>query len=212
MRNYSKLFLVFTCIILGSAVVSAQQLFTNIEVAPRWVMGPGIQSGSAIERGSALQMKWLQLDIDFKTVPIRAGWLDDVVFKYDILLPQTASKKVVLSGRIEYWSIKMDGQEHHVQAFVHPRILQRYAPGLRMRKSDLKDLRILVTVLKNDSPVGMGVYKPTTKTDPRTIKAAIDNAMKSMQTLKAKDSVFGRNETPWGVLNVSYYELIKRKR
>jgi hypothetical protein len=106
----------------------------------------------------------------------------------------------------------MDGDEHHVQAFVHPRILQRYAPGLKLRGSALKKLYLLVTVLRNDSPIGMGVFKPTSKTDPRKVKAAIDSALRLMQTVKAKDSVFGRNETPWGVLNVSYYELIKRKQ
>jgi hypothetical protein len=192
--------------------IFAQALFKDIKVTPRWVMGPGIQAGSVIDRGSKVDGRWLQIDVDFSSVVMKQGWLDDVVFQYDVLLPQTTSRKVVLSGRVKYWSIAMDGKTHHVQAFIHPRFLQRYAPGLRMKKSDLKDLRIIVTISQNDSTIGGGVFKPTSKTSPKMVIAEIKKAQSDRKTFKGKDCVFSRNETPWGVLNVSYYELIKRKK
>jgi hypothetical protein len=192
--------------------IFAQALFKDIKVTPRWVMGPGIQAGSVIDRGSKVDGRWLQIDVDFSSVVMKQGCLDDVVFQYDVLLPQTTSRKVILSGRVKYWSIAMDGKTHHVQAFIHPRFLQRYAPGLRMKKSDLKDLRIIVTISQNDSTIGGGVFKPTSKTSPKMVIAEIKKAQADRKTFKGKDCVFSRNETPWGVLNVSYYELIKRKK
>ena len=195
-----------------TSLFSQRVLFKDIKVTPRWVPSPGI-SGNVINRGITKQDRWLQMDVDFSSIVLQGQpWLDDVVVKYDVLLPQTTSRKVVLSGQTQYWSIAMNGQAHHIQAFIHPRFLQRYAPGLQMRNSDLKDLRILVTFLQNDSIVAMGVYKPTTKTAPISIKSDITKALQDRRTFKGKDSVFSRDETPWGVLNVDYYELIKRRR
>ena len=209
--NYKLIVILGICTISISNLFS-QALFTEITVTPRWVTGPGMQAGNVIERGTKIQSRWLQIDVDFTAIEKAYKWLDNVVFQYDVLLPQTTSRKVVLSGKITYWSLAMDGKIHHVQAFIHPRFLQRYVPGLKMRKSDLKKLRILITVLQNDSPIGMGVYKPSTKIEPKSIIIEIKKALSNRKTFKGKDSIFSRDETPWGVLNVDYYELIKRKK
>ena len=195
-----------------NSLFSQRVLFKDVKVTPRWVPSPGI-NGNVIQRGNSSQDRWLQVDVDFTSIVLQGQpWLDDVVVKYDILLPQTTSRKVVLSGQTQYWSIAMNGQQHHVQSFIHPRFLQRYAPGLKMNSRDLKDLRILVTFLQNDSIVAMGVYKPSVKASPVAIKGEIDKALQDRRTFKGKESVFSRDETPWGVLNVDYYELIKRRR
>ena len=214
MKTLIKTAMVLGLFLFSYLPLSAQSkpLFSDVVVTPRWVTGPGIQAGSIIERGSKMQSRWLQIDVDFTALQMRSGWLDGVVFKYDVLLPQTTSRKVVLSGKVQYWSIAMDGKTHHVQAFIHPRFLQRYAPGLKMRKNDLKDLRIVVTILQNESPIGGGVFKPTTRTAVKTIRAEIGRALADRKTFKGRDSVFSRSETPWGVLNVEYYELEKRKK
>jgi hypothetical protein len=212
MRNCCKLIAIVVLCVLSLSNLFGQALFKDVKVTPRWVTGPGIQAGNVIERGVKLQTRWLQIDVDFSSIIMKQPWLDGVVFQYDVLLPQTTSKKVVLSGKVQYWSIAMDGKTHHVQAFVHPRFLQRYAPGLKMRKSDLKDLRIFITILQNDSPIGMGAYKPTSKTSPKAVRSEIQKALSDRKTFKGKDSVFSRDDTPWGVINVDYYELIKRKK
>ncbi len=213
MRTIRKTMLILGLFVCSAASLFSQKiLFTDIKVIPRWVPGPGVQASNIIGRGVKLQTRWLQINVDYTSTVMKQGWLDDVVIKYDVLLPQTTSRKVVLSGQVQYWSLAMDGETNHAQAFVNPRFLQRYAPGLQMRKSDLKDLRILVTFLQNDSPIAMGVYKPSSKTSPISIKNEISKALQDRRTFKSKDSVFGRDQTPWGVLNVDYYELIKRKK
>jgi len=193
--------------------LSAQVYFRDVTIKPRWSVDPGFSAPNAIEHSSGKAMYWLEINVDYKTVPTKGGWMDNVVFKYDILLPaQKGAPPVVLTGQVAYWSIPMDGNVHHAQAFVHPRFLQRYASQLRFKPRELKDLRIRLTILFNDSPVGMGVSKPTTRTDPRTIVAEVAKALANMKTRKVKDSIFSRNETPWAILNLDYYELIKRKK
>ena len=215
-KSIIQIAVVVSClsIVSTSNLFSQSVLFSNVKVTANWVSDPGIQADTLIVRpgGSSQSQRWLEMDIEYTARTMPSGWLDNVVFQYDVLLPKTTKRSVILSGNIEYWSIAMDGNKHYAQAFIHPRILQRYAPGLKMRKSELKDLRILLTVKQNGAPVGMGVYKPTTNADPKAIKAAVDKAMNSRDTYKGKDRVFGRDETPWGVLNVNRYELIKRKK
>jgi len=212
MRTYCKLIAIVVLCVLSLSNLFAQALFKDIKVTPKWVTGPGVQAGNVIERGIKTQTRWLQIDVDFTSIIMKQPWLDDVVFQYDVLLPQTTSRKVVLSGKVKYWSLAMNGKVHHVQAFIHPRFLERYAPGLKMRKNDLKDLRIFITILQNDSIIGGGAFKPSTRTSSKAIRAEIQKALSDRKTFKGKESVFSRDETPWGVLNVDYYELIKRKK
>ena len=193
--------------------LSAQVYFKDVVVKPRWALDPGFSSGNVEQLVTGGVFKWLEINVDYKTVPTKGGWMDNVVFKYDILLPmQKGAPPVVLSGQVGYWSIPMDGKIHHAQAFVHPRFLQRYASQLKFKGRELKDLRVRVTILFNDSPVGMGVNKPSTRTDPRAIVAEVGKALANMRTRKVKDSIFSRNETPWAILNLDYYELIKKKK
>ena len=119
----------------------------------------------------------------------------------------------VLSGKVEYWAIAMDGEQHHAQVFVHPKFLLRYAPGLKLKKKDLKNLRITITFIQNESIVGKGVYRPKgNKESAAQLDNDLRRAMNNRSTLKVKNSVFSRDETPWGIINLNYYELIKRKK
>ena len=196
--------------------LSAQMYFTNVQVQANWKLDPGFSTGNVPEKANKT-LYWLQLDVDYDTVmpPNAKGrvmWLDDVTIKYDILLPvHKGAPVVVLSGKVTYWSIPMDGKTHHAQAFVHPRFIQRYAPELKQRNRELKDFRIVVTFEFNGSGVGGGVVKLRSNTKPQDIVAQLRKALGFASTRKIQNSIFPRNETPWGIINLSNYELIKRK-
>ena len=133
--------------------------------------------------------------------------------KYDVLLPKISGKpRVVISGKVEYWAIPMDGEVHHAQVFIHPQMIKRYLSSMRLSKSKIKDLRLLLTFMKNESPIGYGVFKPRTKLTFRDIKKEIDRALALPSTRKIQNAIYSRAETPWGIVNLSYYELIKRKK
>ena len=198
--------------------LSAQQYFKNVKVKASWKVDPGWSTGNVPIMDSGKALMWLQIDTDYDTVmpPNAKGqilWLDNVSMRYDVLLPvHRGSRAVVLTGKVAYWSIPMDGKTHHAQAFIHPRFIQRYASDLRQRNGELKNFRIVVTFEFNSSPVGMGVVKPRSNAKPKDIVAQIQKALAFASTKKIPNSIFPRNETPWGILNLNYYELIKRKQ
>ncbi|NOY75250.1 MAG: hypothetical protein GXP32_05600 [Kiritimatiellaeota bacterium] len=202
-------------LLCSSVSVSAQQaaLFRDLKITPRWVYDPGFSSGTVINRGTKTQLKWLELDVSYTAVPMkRKNWLDDLTIEYRILLPKSGKRQVILSGKVDYWAIAMDGETHHAQAFVHPRFLQRYAPGLKLKKRELRDIRITVTFIQNESVVGKGVYKPKQNMSVSSLDKDLRRAMSSRSTIKVNHSVFSRDETPWSIINLNYYELIKRKK
>lgn len=192
--------------------------FGDVKIKARVAYDPEIQASNLTIVPSKRPVKWIQFDIDYKSAAKSnrktksIAWVDDVTMKYDILLPQVSGKpRVVLSGKIEYWALPLDGEVHHAQAFVHPNILLRYVPDLKLSKSKLKDLKVKLTFVVNESVVGLGILKKKTSSKTKEVVGSIQKALASPSTLKVKNAIYGRNETPWGVLNLSYYQLIKRK-
>lgn len=197
----------------------AVQYFGDVKVKAQIAYDPGIQATNLTVTGVKKPLKWIMFNVDYKSASKSDRrsksiiWLDDVIMKYDVLLPKVSSKpRVVLSGQIEYWALPLDGEVHHAQAFIHPAILKRYVPSLKLSKSKLKELKLKITFIYNESPVGVGVLKRKSSTKSIEISNAIRKALLAPSTKKVKDSIYNRNETPWGVLNLTYYELIKRAK
>lgn len=209
-------FAVFAFLLTSTSLYSQQKaLFKDIKITPRWAYDPGFMTGNVIQRGTKTQLRWLQLDIDYTAVALKkTKWLDDVTIEYRILLPKSSKRRVVLSGKIDYWAIQMDGEVNHAQAFVYPKILLRYAPGAKLKKKELQELRITVTFIQNESIVGLGAYKPRKlrKKSATALANDLKKAMGDRKTIKVNKTVFSRDETPWAIININYYELIKRKK
>ena len=218
-RNYILSALLFFIVFsAGNAFSQAVKYFGDVSIKASHVYDPGFDSGNVKLVPVKKSLKWIQFDIDYtsaaktnrKTKSIQ--WLDDVIMKYDILLPKVSGKpRVVLSGKVEYWALPLDGEVHHAQVFVHPQILKRYVPNLKLSKGKLKDLKVKLTFEVNESPVGVGVLKSKKKDSPKAISREIQKALMAPSTRKVKNAIYNRNETPWGIINLSYYELIKRK-
>jgi hypothetical protein len=75
----------------------------------------------------------------------------------------------------------------------------------------MKDLRLMLTFELNESPVGYGIVKARSRTKAKDVNREIKRALASPSTRKVKDAIYNRSETPWGIINLQYYELIKRK-
>lgn len=218
--NHTKL-LVISVLFVGlvsNTYAQAVQYFGDVKIKASVVVDPGFSSENVRITPAKRQLKWIQIDIDYKTASKTnrttksTAWLENVIMKYDVLLPRVSGKpRVVLSGKVEYWALPMDGETHHAQVFIHPQILKRYVPDLKLTKSKMKDLRLLLTFELNESPVGYGVLKPRSTTKASQINAEIKKALALPSTRKVKNAIFNREETPWGIINLSYYELIKRK-
>ncbi|MBN1863733.1 MAG: hypothetical protein JW808_02405 [Victivallales bacterium] len=215
----SLIFLSFLAFALvGETMAQAVTYFENVDVFASVVYNPEFNPSNVKSVSIKKLLQWIQIDLEYTTVARfdkgtqDVAWLENVVIKYDVLLPDVPRKpRVVLSGKVDYWAIPLDGDKHYAQAFIHPHILKRYVPDLKLNRSSMKDLRILVTFELNESPVGHGFMKLRSSSTLAEIGGEVKRANALPSTLKVRDAIFNRNETPWGVINLSHYELIKRK-
>jgi hypothetical protein len=201
-----------------NAYSQAGKYFTDVVIKASVVQDPGFSAPNVKLVPVKRNLQWIQVDIDYSTVARKnrktkaTAWLENLVMKYAVLLPKVSGKsRVVISGKVEYWGIPMDGEKHHAQVFIHPQILKRYLPDMKLSKSKMKDLRLLLTFELNESAIAYGVLKPRSTTKSNDIKREIDRALGTPSTRKVKNAIYNRSETPWGIINLSYYELIKRK-
>lgn len=215
MKRILVLFIsVSVCLGIGFNCFSQEKgYFKNIEVKSDFVYYPrwGVNN---VENLGNTKAQWLQISVKYITGKKEADsgkdssqWLDDVVMEYEVLLPTRSTGKnkyILLTGQITYWSICLDGKEHKEIAFISPHFLRRYAPSMKLNDRTLKETLIKVTFKVNDAIVGGGYQ------DTESAKL-FKTASTSINLLRVKNAVLGRDKTPWYYLNMEHYEMIKLK-
>ena len=203
----------FLLISLAPDIFSQQSFFQDASISCQFVNTPNNSADNVAGLPVSRPDWWLEIDVKYKTVDKSSGkgnnkiaeWMDDVTFEYDVLILGT-TKPVFLSGKVTYWSIPLDGKEHHAVAFVHPRFLQRYAPGIKTTQSFAREISMRVKFTLNSALVG-GAFHPDKKA--KDVAALFGKAATDPNIIRVQDSVYGKDKTPWNYLNYDYYELIK---
>lgn len=187
--------------------------FQNIVVESKFVYYPmwGVEG---VENLVHTKAQWLQISLKYVTAKKESNtekgsfqWLDDVVMECEVLLPTRSTGKnkyILLTGQVTYWSICLDGKEHKEVAFISPHFLRRYAPTMKLNNKTLKETLIKITFKVNDAIVGGGYQ------DPERTKL-FKTASTSLNLLRVKNAVLGRDKTPWHYLYMEQYEMIKPK-
>lgn len=216
MKTFDKLifcliavFLVFSSYSYGQ---TGGDLIPSVDIKCNFVNTPQIVANNVQGLGTNLDW-WLEIDVTYtmKSDVIGKGvsqipkWIDDMSIEYEILLPGT-NKMTHLSGKVTYWSIPLDGKEHHAVAFVHPRFIQRYAPEIKTNSTTAKKIPIKVSFILNSAPIG-GNYYPIK--DAKNVARDFMAVAKNPAINRIPNSIFGPDKTPWNYLNYDYYELIK---
>jgi len=220
MRNGITIILLVGIVGISINGAFAQEpLFRDFEIKASKQQAPVVDTKNKYEEIPA-NVHWIKLLIEYKTVSQavrgskdRYRWLDNVIFEYEVLLPTTdkAVSYVMLKGKVEYWSIPLDGESRQALALIHPSFIKRYAPGLKLRKSTFKNLHVKLKVTYNDALVGGAYYLPHGRTMADS-KKMFDKAAVSTKLERIQNSVFGRDKTLWIMINPDSFELIKQKK
>ncbi|GEM_PF-5261705 len=190
-----------------------QQLIRDVSVKIDTVETPIWKVINVMERSGITARRWLQADIDFTTGASakQNESLDNLVAEFELLLPIDDGKNIVLlSGKATYWAVSLDGQTHHIVAFVPPRILEKFM-GLKALKSmsgnDAKKLEFKVIFKYNDAEIATGYQVPRSSTEGK-VKDRFEAAKRLPGLVRQKDAIFGQDKTPWAFLNYDYYEQV----
>ncbi len=215
MKNLKKLTFCLTAMFFVLSLHSYAQgdeLITKVDIKCSFVNTPQINAANVQGLGTNLDW-WLEIDVAYTMKSDFVGgkganqlskWIDDMSIEYEILLP--GNRITHLSGKVAYWSIALDGKEHHAVAFVHPRFIQRYAPEIKTNTTTARKIPIKVSFILNSAPIG-GNYYPIK--DAKSVAKDFAAVAKNPAINRVPNSIFGPDKTPWNYLNYDYYELIK---
>ncbi|HBC85371.1 MAG TPA: hypothetical protein DCZ94_00295 [Lentisphaeria bacterium] len=189
-----------------------QQIIRDVSISVEPVDTPIWKVINVMEKGGIKPRKWLQIEVDFTTGASNKAneSLDNVTAEFEMLLPTSDAPNasvVLISGKAAYWAIALDGQVHHLIAFVPPRILEKFSGSSRMSKSDAKKIETKVIFKYNDAEIATG-YQVARQSTAAQVAERFAKAKTLPNLVRQKDAILGQDKTPWSVLNYDYFEQV----
>lgn len=134
--------------------------------------------------------KWLQVYCEYE-VEAEGGWLDNVTFRWNILLLGGETKRLVLTKSITHDKIEADGREtQRSVVYLSPRDIRRYYNKLNRSIPDSKVV-VYVEILSDGIKVGEFQY-------PRnTVRGLPDKWWQSPLVNRFDGVLLSRTESPW---------------
>ncbi|QSH42493.1 hypothetical protein P0136_02475 [Lentisphaerota bacterium ZTH] len=162
---------------------------------------------------------WLLIEVSYLVPKIKTGnaslWVDDITMEVELIMPaRFKGRKVVaiLTGKVPYWSIPMDGKKHLAMACVPPRVIARYArEGNKMKE---KNLLARVSFYTKSRRLLGRAYSSSGSMSPSQAGRYFDKygGPVSSGALKLEGLIVPRNKTPWAFVNYDYYDMIRPDR
>lgn len=210
-------FSLVTC--LTSLAQSGEKPIKDIEIKLRFADTPRVTFENVQSPGSSKAYKWLIIEVNY-TVSDTASkgqdavpeWLDSVDMSIEVLMPSTATKLVLLTGKTVFWAIALDGKKHKAEVFIPPHIIRRYAkPDMKFNNETLKLIDASVTFIsKGENIIARQYYSGKKDANPKQVSSLFAKAKEELPPkAKLEDTIYSRDKTPWGYVDFDNYELIK---
>ena len=139
--------------------------------------------------------KWLQAYCEYE-VTAKEGWLDNITFRWSMLLLGSETPRLVFTKSITYDKIQADGREtQRSVVYLSPRDIRRYYDKTNKAISDSKVV-IYVEILSDGIKVGEFQYPG------RPIHGVPPRWWESPQVNRYPGILLSRTESPW--FNIDY--------
>jgi hypothetical protein len=172
--------------------------------------------------GSGGKDEWLRILVEYTvTVDNKRNrnkmqngtyWIDQAQFDWRMVIMGSADKsdpteRWSFKGKqsVTYANIKADGQKHRAEIYVHPRLIQRFAPAMK-KGQILFELKMRVGGKTRGEALGQGDKIMSAKEMPRTRSGL---SMLDSEDIRLIDyALLNRRETPWQWSSEESFEMI----
>ncbi len=167
---------------------------------------------------SSATKRWMEVSITYKPPTrklkknnLKYTWLDDVTMEVEVLFKAMFNNKQVMAharGKVDYWSIRMDGKTHYAMMLLHPQILARY--GLNSRYKD-DDFMAVVSFYRGGTLIfkAFSTHRKYSRTQIMKIFKKYSGRLKAANYLELGDVLLSRKKSPWAFVEYSKYDMIK---
>ncbi len=199
------------------------------EIELEFVDAPDIDGGEKSLK-SDVKTKWLKILVEYKTFKYkkddrlknsRMRFKENFSLKYNLLTDDGDDKKVKLfTGEVNYNFVSLDGKTHYAIALLPPQIYQKaiIKDDYKYDSKDLSKLKILAQMISSRGQTFSygactGKKKFSVSKDSDKLAGMISKAEPNLPgKMVFKDTILGRNKTPWAFVNYDDFEMIKEGR
>ena len=189
---------------------SVDKVLTKLRPTPKYT----IQNYSTL----GTIKRWMEVSVSYtppvkklKKDSLKFAWLDDVTMEVEVLFKATFNSKQVMahaSGKVDYWSIPMDGKRHYAIMLLQPQILARY--GLSRKYKD-EDFMAVVSLYRGRTLIfkAFSTHRKYSRSQIMKVFKKYSGRLKVANYLELGDVLLSREKTPWAFVEYSKYDMIK---
>ena len=161
--------------------------------------------------------KWglIEVELNMEKGESKSGaYLDDVEMDVEVALlngeKRNVQQVILFTGKIEYYSIELDGNKHKLLALIPGRLFARYAN--KKVSPAQAEMYIKVKLSSNNKPLATGYYSTKGSKPEKELKNWFNKFQnsKAISVKTVPNSVFARRDTPWFMIDHDKYELEKK--
>ncbi len=179
---------------VGSAQVPGQPVFEFRKLHVNQLSSPSFQGSNKSFSYTESSGDWLQLVCEFR-VADKELWLDNVEFKWHVLIIGAETERLVLGKTIIYDSIEADGKKsERAVVYLAPRDIRRY---ISARGSSISSSRVVCVIEALVNNVKVAEFRSP---DGR-LKDVPDNWWLNRQANRVENALKSRRESPWANLD-----------
>ncbi len=208
------------CLVVGFFPVlkttAQNSQFKNVEVKLSLERTPKFSISNTPNSSSSGAGKWLLVELSYTPPKLALAsnsyrWLDEPGIEAEVIFPAYYNGQNVmalLSGKVVYWSIPLDGKKHYSLLLVPPQIITRYSrPGKKLKESDIIARLSMYT---RERQLLLRAFNDKMSFSENQANRLISQLAAPVSTaLRLPNTVLSRNRTPWAWIDYDRYNLIK---
>lgn len=166
-------------------------------------------SGTAVANSSSSKDQWVQVDVKFRTEDVknfRLRYFNDVELAVELAVYSTNEKErcLVFSGKVNYWFVEQDGKDHNMKVLLPAPFFRRFAEGRSVDRVVFV-ARAVLSLSDKYRVVAYGSNKNVATKDMEVFFR-----MFPINTIIIKNTLSGRQGTPWSMVEVNKFEFEKQ--
>ncbi len=189
---------VFWC----SVQAADDDLFKKVKVSISHLNAPSNRPAGLPSSSITQYNKWAMIQAEFypKLDSVREAWIDDPIMVTTVAIrSENGTSGILLTGKTNFQTIRLDGKKHIAVMFVPGKILDRYLPtAMNTVSSSGIEAKVEFTDRAN-KVIGSGFSSTEKRFD--------DLAGQNPKTIE--NVVLPLNKSPWGYGGTDDFDLIK---
>lgn len=189
--------------------------FSKLSIRTEFLPTPVLRFENYDSEAPRSNQQWMAIRVAFTPDKVSGTssilWLDNVRMEVEVMFSASYQGKSVMAyttGRVDFWSIPLDGKKHNAMMLIHPQVLQRYGDQASNNYRKLKIYSRVTFINANNNSVLGRLVGGNEKAN--IINAAFNEVSSPISgALKLPNLILPVEKTPWALIDIDAYDMTK---